>query len=462
MTDKEKKEQLLELIDDLCQDTFARNDELIESWIQDLSVIYADEYRHTYSDIFFKVQSIISEWDSEVLEILGENLNVLYKKISEKYAENPADASLKNTIFSYKKFADHINLEIGRFNFIKAQIPKLVENNNALQTVTSVTQLDEKLVAKVEELETAVNNIRPIATKAQSELDKLDSKLESNKISSITTLTIFSAVVLAFSGGITFEAGMLQGMASASPYRLVFTIALTGFILFNTIFALLYMVGKMAGKSLNGKCKYWCEDKNNHNAYITCDGGSCTKRRPTPSFICSMLYRHTFVTVVNIILIAVMYLDFFIWLFRDNLCSVSFIIAVTTPVLLLVIVGVFCWIKNALTKKKILLKYKINLVKTLLSPEIDTETSWISNIGRVLSRFVDVESDIEKLRRGLKEKELDYEEAIEKVEAIVQKQYDTNYKQYDKITRVEHKRNKREWKSLEDRLKQLLKVEHNS
>ena len=91
-------------------------------------------------------------------------------------------------------------------------------------------------------------------------MDKIDSKLDSNKISSITTLTIFSAVVLAFSGGITFEAGMLQGMAAASPYRLVFTIALTGFILFNTIFALLYMVGNPASENESYNESRWSDD----------------------------------------------------------------------------------------------------------------------------------------------------------------------------------------------------------
>ena len=102
MTDEEKKERLLNLIDDLCKPSFAKDTELIESWIQNLNVIYANEYRHTYSDIFFKVQSIISVSDSEVLEILGENLNVLYAEINKKHDENPADANLKNTIFSYK------------------------------------------------------------------------------------------------------------------------------------------------------------------------------------------------------------------------------------------------------------------------------------------------------------------------------------------------------------------------
>lgn len=451
MTDEEKKERLLNLIDDLCKPSFAKDTELIESWIQNLNVIYANEYRHTYSDIFFKVQSIISVSDSEVLEILGENLNVLYAEINKKHDENPADANLKNTIFSYKKFADHINLEIGRFNFIKTQIPKLSENNNVAQTTVPTTQADDKLVAKVEELETAVNNIRPIATKAQSELDKLDSKLESNKISSITTLTIFSAVVLAFSGGITFEAGMLEGMAAASPYRLVFTIALTGFILFNTIFALLYMVGKMAGKSLNGKCKYWCENKYNDNTHITCDGGGCAKRTPTPGLICKMLYKHTFVSIVDIVLLTVMYLDFFLWLFKDNLCSLPFVIAIIAPFAVLMIIITFCLTKSRAMKKRILLKNKIDIIRRLLALDTDTEITWTSVISRALSKAIGIKSDTEKLTEKIKE--LGYKEALEAVDLFVEQQFENVEKAYEKISKAEHKTNKKQWKTLKEKLK---------
>ncbi len=453
MTDEEKKERLLNLIDDLCKPSFAKDTELIESWIQNLNVIYANEYRHTYSDIFFKVQSIIAVSDSEVLEILGENLNVLYAEINKKHDENPADANLKNTIFSYKKFADHIKLEIGRFNFIKSQIPKLSENNTVGQTTVPAKQPDEELVAKVEKLETAVNNIRPIATKAQSELDKLDSKLESNKISSITTLTIFSAVVLAFSGGITFEAGMLDGMATASPYRLVFTIALTGFILFNTIFALLYMVGKMAGKSLNGKCKYWCENKYNDTAHITCDGGSCMKRTLTPGLICKMLYKHTFVSIVDIVLIAVMYLDFFLWLFKDNLCSLPFAISVTAPIVVLAICIIFCSMRDKTMNKRFLLKKRIEVIRTLISID-DDNTTWTSVVGRAISQIIGVKSNVEKLKASIEK--LGYKKAIKYIDLYIRDQIETKEKEYEKISRAEHALNKKKWKSLKEKFKTFL------
>ena len=129
---------------------------------------------------------------------------------------------------------------------------------------------------QVQKLEQDINAMRPTVAQAQKQLDNLDEKLESNKISSITTLTIFSAVILAFSGGITFESGIFKGMVESSAYRLVFTIALSGFILFNTIFALLYLVGKMAGKPISTRCKYIVTENGYYEQCQSCGDGYCT------------------------------------------------------------------------------------------------------------------------------------------------------------------------------------------
>ena len=260
MTNQEKTEKLLHLMDVLCDVNFTKNVHDMDSWVSNLNEIYTSEYRHAYSEIFFKLQQIASQnHNPEILEILGENLNVLGKRIDELMSNN-TDTDYRNVEFGYRKFADHIRLEIGRYNFIKSNfLCKQVDEE--IDPVSEKTSAET--TSKLLELETAINNMRPTVTKTQKAVERadyllsgLDEKLENNKISSITTLTIFSAVILAFSGGITFEAGIFNGMANSTPYRLVFTIGLTGFILFNTIFALLYLVGKMAGKKISSKCKY--------------------------------------------------------------------------------------------------------------------------------------------------------------------------------------------------------------
>lgn len=128
MTEKEKTAELLNLIDALCDVDFSKNQKNISAWVSRLNKVYSNGYRHTYSDIFFKIQQIMSdslsngpESDTEVLEILGENLNVLGNRIDELATQNSDDANYQNTAFGYRKFSDHIRLEIGRYNFIKSR-----------------------------------------------------------------------------------------------------------------------------------------------------------------------------------------------------------------------------------------------------------------------------------------------------------------------------------------------------
>ena len=109
MDEKEKSAKLDQLIDDMCDKDFSTDDNKTNTWIQILNRIYANGYRHTYSDIFLKIQTIISDDNSETLEILGENLNVLKDLIISQLEENPDDANLKNT---YKYILDMARLNI--------------------------------------------------------------------------------------------------------------------------------------------------------------------------------------------------------------------------------------------------------------------------------------------------------------------------------------------------------------
>lgn len=328
MTEKEKTAELLSLIDALCDVDFSKIQDTINGWVSRLNKVYSNGYRHTYSDIFFKIQQIMSDTmsngsksDTEVLEILGENLNVLGNRIDELAAQNSDDANYQNTVSGYKKFSDHIRLEIGRYNFIKSRFI-----NTTISEHPSMPSDDYPSVApeQVQKLECDINAMRPTVAQAQKQLDSLDEKLESNKISSITTLTIFSAVVLAFSGGITFESGIFKGMVESSPYRLAFTIALSGFILFNTIFALLYLVGKMAGKRISTKCKYLANDNDNYEQCQSCGDGYCTKECAEVSVACRIFHKYSYVLVVNTVLLYVLYSDFFLWLSKGVLLDPKF------------------------------------------------------------------------------------------------------------------------------------------
>ena len=385
MNEIDKKSELQELMEALCDVGFSKDTDKIEEWIQRLNKIYANKYRHTYSDIFFKLQEIIANFDSEVLETLGENLEVLKGKIEVLVTQNADDENLKITLSGYKKLADHINLEIGRYNFIKNQFAV-----STMSTVPSPTQIptapDRELEDKVIKLSDDINKMRPITTQAQKELDRLDSRLESNKISSITTLTIFSAVVLAFSGGLTFEVGMLQGMASASAYRLVFVIALTGFVLFNTIFALLYLVGKLAGKSISTKCRH-CSNVSNDSGKSTCGDGICTKELASGSIFCRIVHKYCYVLIINTILLLIMYSDFFLWFFNGQASDIGFIISQAIPLIIIILFIFGQLVKRVVYVHRNKLKFKMAVLQKIVAPE-EKEGNLITLIADSISSIL--------------------------------------------------------------------------
>lgn len=439
-----KKESLRQLIDVLCDLDFRKKEAVVEEWISKLTEIYADGYRHTYSDIFYKTQEILAG-ETEKVEILGENLNYLRTKIEEQ-AELPFDSEkFKTVLASYNKFADHINLEIGRYNFIKGQFQNT-------QTLTADNDIDEtKFETRISEIEKTVDTMRATTTRAQKELDIVDSKLENNKISSITALTIFSAVVLAFSGGFAFEANMLEGMAHSTAYRLVFVIALTGFVLFNTIFALLYLVGKLTGKPICAKCRYATDDSNN-GEYLKCGEAYCKKELGTGSNTCRIINKYFFILLVNIVLLCTMYFDFFLWYANGNLRSTVFKMSLIVPIIILILFMITKWIRYGIFLHRNKVQFKVMLLRNVVAQE-EKESNFLATVAlNALRRILkSAPSSAELYESEIKGKT--YSEAIDILNNITNEAMLQERKNLVSISLKQHKLNKLKLKRYKDKLK---------
>ncbi len=463
MTDQEKTSELIQLMDALCDPSFAKEDSTIENWIKRLNKVYANGYRHTYSDIFFKVQTIIkASDDTETLEILGENLNELGKSIDELLLHNIDDANLQNTSISFKKFADHIKLEIGRYNFIKSHFSVNKKEASAEGLSGNIDSKDfQNVKEKVDKLSGVIDNVQPMVNRVQTQMDKVDEKLESNKISSITTLTIFSAVVLAFSGGITFEAGIFKGMVESSPYRLVFTIALTGFILFNTIFALLYLVGKMAGKTISTRCKYLSLEKEGLHASRRCGDGYCQRECSSVNLFCRILHKYSYVVAINFILLWTMYADFVLWLFKGQAYTATVLLWQSVPVGFIAIYLVVTAIRRKVQERKIELQFKVQLINRIVN-QADEDVPLSSRIGQIIiNAFGGKKLDLsESLLKIIKDDKVvtdkDYKKILKKIDAFVNAEILKNHRLCNSISRRAHLQNKKDWKSLRDRFRQYL------
>ena len=240
MNYKQKSNTLLDFLSQLANDSeYSKKDR--DKEIQILVRIYSDGFRHSYAKISTKIQTILEE-DINKGECLSQNLQMIKKSIEKLTYDEEISAEICNKV---RKLCDHVNLEIGRYNLIVNKIEERInvlpdKQNTGIVTNGNIDDLDKRITSIENKLGGIVNK----AYEATKELEKVDGKLERNSMSSITTLTIFSAVILAFTGSITFTSGVFSGMSSVSPYRIVFVTSIIGAVVFNLIFMLLLLLVK--------------------------------------------------------------------------------------------------------------------------------------------------------------------------------------------------------------------------
>lgn len=95
-----------------------------------------------------------------------------------------------------------------------------------------------------------VDNAKAVLEKSTDETkesiyNQLYEKFKGIEKEYITILGIFSSILLAFVGGMTFSTSVLQNMKDVGVYRLILVILLLGFILINTINILLRYIFKL-------------------------------------------------------------------------------------------------------------------------------------------------------------------------------------------------------------------------
>ena len=463
MTNAEKTQKLLDLIEELRSPSYSKNTNRLNEWINVLHDVYVDGYRHSYADLFYELQKVFSS-DPDVSECLGENLNVLQNKLQDIAAQESTEGEYSCVVEGFKKFADHIRLEIGRYNFIRSQFAQHQQGiSGSSDGSKSSGQSSDDVQVRLSNLQEDLNKIRPIAIQAQKGLDNLDAKLENNKISSLTTLTIFSAVVLAFSGGITFEAGMLQGMASASPYRLVFSTALSGFILFNTLFVLLYLVAKLTGKRISSRCKFIKNDKTMQVNCQVCGDGYCSKAFHSVSVPCKMFHKYGYVFAINTVLLYILSADYFLWQFRKGETKWVLVFCLTIPILIFLSLWLMREIRYRIRKKRTILSVRNRLVEKLLGKSMPSNfvSQAIANI--VTSAFGNSSPSIEKQYKDevieqLKHKKgkRSYTRAMRLTNLFIEKNMLASDERKTVIDREQHRRNKLLWKQQKREFREYL------
>ena len=174
--------------------------------------LYKDKnYRYDYYEIYAYI-SEIAENEPLKLNFLTANTEEFKNRLQEELKDKRIDKK-------YSKLIQYIKLESMRSY---ADIEKRKEINDANEQVK-------------QELET---------TKQQ--LDTAKNKLRKQQFDMLAVLGVFSAIILAFTGGLNFSSSVLENMNNASIYRVLIISILLGFTLVNGIAILLKYI-----KSIN-------------------------------------------------------------------------------------------------------------------------------------------------------------------------------------------------------------------
>lgn len=200
-----KQEELKKIIIDFSANFIEDFDDYIEL----LQHIYDDGFRHSYSDITATLIRLDSN-DNEAIDKITCNLYTLLDQISEE-ERNTEDFTFK----SISKLHDHIALEQIRLREVYRESKEIVK------------EAKKQSDAATETLTTA---------------KKLSKESAAIKMEVITILGIFSAILLAFVGGMTFSTSVLANLHLVSIYRLVMAILLIGVVLINVLYGLYYFI----------------------------------------------------------------------------------------------------------------------------------------------------------------------------------------------------------------------------
>lgn len=207
ITSDSKMGDLLKTLEDITkipvdEETELEEEELEKFWCR-FKLIYSRDFRHSYSNI----SKFLEQCFPDILSSIPSFLQRLVEYSSFKHHQPEDEIAVKGL----KKLSDHIELECIR-----------------LDRMAVVKEVAKDIQIECKQIEEQSEDVERQAKEFHSQ--------------SIAILSIFSAVTLTFLGGLSFSSKIVESMASTSMFRLVFTILLLGFVLFNAIYIMLRFV----------------------------------------------------------------------------------------------------------------------------------------------------------------------------------------------------------------------------
>lgn len=185
-----------------------------------------ERFRHYYSDIFIVLSNINNEvYGGDILNITSK-IQRLFEYIDKHKQEHEFEDIV---ISKVKKLYDHLTLEKSRIDYTYSTLR--VENGFSINRFRDEINIIQEKIYKIEKLE--------------EDVDKLEIKTQNYQKEHIAILSIFSSVVLAFIGGITFSVSVLQNVHNLNIWIGLSVISLLGLVLNNILFILFSFIYKI-------------------------------------------------------------------------------------------------------------------------------------------------------------------------------------------------------------------------
>ena len=249
--EQERRDKLIELLFELskAQDIFREKKKRSDIFLKLEEIYYipgSDEYfRHFYSDILSTLTQIDSDDNERSLDVLAVNMQAIKDGYQTVNYDGDKLIDISKSII---KLFDHTNLEVARINYTK-------QLNNA--TKSDLASTKELLKKQREEFDNTKSETETIRNTLREETEKANKKIEDNQKQMqneyVTILGIFAAIVLAFTGGMTFSSSVLNNISKASVYRLSLISFIIGLVFFNLIWVLIDFVRDINGKTIRKK-----------------------------------------------------------------------------------------------------------------------------------------------------------------------------------------------------------------
>lgn len=207
--EKEAMEVLLETLLNLSS-LYEMDDNQIVSFYKSFKDIYSNnDFRHSYAELSHFAEEQITP-DSR--EELVSHLDLILSYADENFCED------REIIKKIGKLADHLELE----NLRLARIEQIKIISNTVSTEKAQTEI-------------LINDNASQIQKQQEEIKNMNTQM-------VSVLGIFSAVVLAFSGGMSYFSSTFSNLHNMPLYKTLLMASIMGLVLFNTVYILLKFI----------------------------------------------------------------------------------------------------------------------------------------------------------------------------------------------------------------------------